>query len=169
MIEALERLLEQGKIRYYGISSIRPTVIREYVQRSNIVSVMMQYSLLDRRPEQTCLPLLQKHNIGVLARGALAKGLLAGKPSTGFLNYSKEEVQKAADAVKNMAGTKQTQSQTALRFVLDNPAISSAVTGIRTMEQLEDIATAWKNTALSAAESALLQEVLPVNKYEEHR
>lgn len=169
MIEALERLLEQGKIRYYGISSIRPAVIREYVQRSNIVSVMMQYSLLDRRPEETCLPLLQKHNIGVLARGALAKGLLAGKPSTGFLNYSKEEVQKAADAVKNMAGTKQTQSQTALRFVLDNPAISSAVTGIRTMEQLEEIATAWKNTALSAAESALLQEVLPVNKYEEHR
>ncbi|MDQ3289799.1 MAG: aldo/keto reductase, partial [Bacteroidota bacterium] len=43
-IEAFELLKQQGKIRYYGISSIRPNVIREYVKRSNIVSVMMQYS-----------------------------------------------------------------------------------------------------------------------------
>ena len=49
-IEAFELLKQQGKIRYYGISSIRPNVIREYVTKSNIVSVMMQYSLLDRRP-----------------------------------------------------------------------------------------------------------------------
>ena len=52
-IEAFELLQKQGKIRWYGISSIRPNVIREYVQRSNIVSVMMQYSLLDRRAEET--------------------------------------------------------------------------------------------------------------------
>ena len=57
-IEAFEQLREEGKIRYYGISSIRPNTIRAYVERSNIVSVMMQYSLLDRRPEETCLDLL---------------------------------------------------------------------------------------------------------------
>ncbi len=62
-IEAFEQLVQQGKIRYYGISSIRPNVIREYVQRSRIVSVMMQYSLLDRRPEQECLDLLKQHQI----------------------------------------------------------------------------------------------------------
>ncbi|MFH0070961.1 aldo/keto reductase, partial [Peribacillus sp. NPDC056705] len=42
-IEAFEELKQEGLIRYYGISSIRPNVIREYVQRSNIVSVMSQY------------------------------------------------------------------------------------------------------------------------------
>ena len=41
-IEAFEQLQQEGKIRYYGISSIRPNVIREYVQRSHMVSVMMQ-------------------------------------------------------------------------------------------------------------------------------
>ena len=51
-IEAFEQLKQQGKIREYGISSIRPNVIREYVKRSSIVSVMMQYSILDRRPEE---------------------------------------------------------------------------------------------------------------------
>src|SRR5690606_8442573 len=43
-ISAFELLKQQGKIRWYGISSIRPNVIREYVKRSGIVSVMMQYS-----------------------------------------------------------------------------------------------------------------------------
>src|SRR5438105_13317308 len=42
-IEAFETLKKQGKIRYYGISSIRPNVIKKYVAISNIVSVMMQY------------------------------------------------------------------------------------------------------------------------------
>ncbi len=67
-IEAFELLKAQGKIRAYGISSIRPNVIREYVKRSNIASVMMQYSLLDRRPEEACFELLLQHNISVLAR-----------------------------------------------------------------------------------------------------
>jgi len=83
-IEAFERLQELGKIRYYGISSIRPNVIREYVNRSRIVSVMMQYSLLDRRSEETALNLLGENNIGVLARGSLAQGLLAGKPAKDY-------------------------------------------------------------------------------------
>ena len=42
-IEAFEQLKQQGKIREYGISSIRPNVIREYIKKSSIVSVMMQY------------------------------------------------------------------------------------------------------------------------------
>lgn len=51
-IEAFEDLKQEGVIRYYGISSIRPNVIKEYVKKSNITSIMMQYSLLDRRPEE---------------------------------------------------------------------------------------------------------------------
>src|SRR5688572_560433 len=59
-IDVFEQLVQQGKIRYYGISSIRPTVIREWASRSRMVSVMTQYSLLDRRPEETVLPLLKE-------------------------------------------------------------------------------------------------------------
>jgi len=43
VIEAFEQLRAEGKIRNYGISSIRPNVIREYVANSNIAGVMMQY------------------------------------------------------------------------------------------------------------------------------
>ena len=78
-IEAFEELKAEGFIRYYGISSIRPNVIREYVSRSNIVSVMMQYSMLDRRPEEEAMPLLHENGISVVTRGPVAKGLLSEK------------------------------------------------------------------------------------------
>ena len=72
VIEAFEQLRAEGKIRNHGISSIRPNVIREYVANSNIASVMMQYSLLDRRPEEQMLDLLESNGVGLMARGGLA-------------------------------------------------------------------------------------------------
>lgn len=168
-IEAFEQLQQQGKIRYYGISSIRPTVIREYIKRSNIVSVMMQYSLLDRRPEEECLALLHQNNIGVLARGPLVKGLLADKPAADYLNYNKEQVKKTADAIKSVSGKNRTASQTAIRFVLNHPAITAAVAGIRTEKQLENAAGTAKTPLLSGNELKILSEAVPVNYYDSHR
>ncbi|MBF9254722.1 aldo/keto reductase [Pontibacter sp. 172403-2] len=168
-IEAFELLQQQGKIRYYGISSIRPNVIREYVKRSGIVSVMMQYSLLDRRPEETILDLLQQHNIGVLVRGGLAQGLLAGKPAKPYLGYTSAEVRKAADAVQAIAGTTRKAAEVAVQFALHHPAISAAILGIRTAEQLDDALLAANAAALTGEEIKTLQSVLPANKYEQHR
>lgn len=168
-IETFEQLKQQGKIRYYGISSIRPNVIREYVRRSNIVSVMMQYSLLDRRPEEECLELLRTNNIGVLARGSLAKGLLVNKPATDFLNYSKEDVTKAARAIKNLSAENRNASQTTLRFVLHHPAITSAVVGIRTEEQLTEVAHTLESPPLTENDYKLLADSTRPNYYDIHR
>lgn len=168
-IETFELLKQQGKIRNYGISSIRPNVIREYIKRSNIVSVMMQYSLLDRRPEETCLQLLQENNIGVLARGAVAQGLLINKPPKAYLNYSPEEVKKAAAAVQKTSNSKRNAAQTTLRYVLQHPAISAAVAGIRTIQQLEDAVATMETPVLNEQEMATLKEAVVANKYEQHR
>ncbi|SHM00698.1 Predicted oxidoreductase [Chitinophaga jiangningensis] len=168
-IEAFEILVQQGKIRYYGISSIRPEVIREYVRKSNIVSVMMQYSLLDRRPEETSFPLLMENNIGVLARGTVAKGLLAGKAAAPYLNYSAKEVAQAAAGISTLSGENRPASQTALRYVLQQPAVTSAILGIRTAAHLSDAVAASAALPLMAAEVAQLNHILPVNKYEQFR
>ncbi|NLU96256.1 aldo/keto reductase [Chitinophaga sp. Ak27] len=168
-IAAFETLLQQGKIRYYGISSIRPNVIREYVQCSHIVSVMMQYSLLDRRPEESAFPLLLENNIGVLARGSVAKGLLVNKPAAPYLGYSAEEVARAAEAIRQESIPERDAAQTALRFVLQQPVVSSAVVGIRTRSQLEDAIRAVSAPALSDSELAALRLAVPINKYEQHR
>ena len=168
-IEAFELLQKQGKIRYYGISSIRPNVIREYVRRSNIVSVMMQYSLLDRRPEETCLPLLQRHNIGVLARGSVASGLLVNKPAKPYLNYNEDQVQKAANAIRNLSSPHRSAAQTAIQFVLKDAAIISAVVGIRTLEQLKDAVETVSVPELTETETEQLRELVEKNLYKEHR
>lgn len=168
-IEAFELLKRQGKIRYYGISSIRPNVIREYIKRSNIVSVMMQYSLLDRRPEETCLQLLQENNIGVLARGAVAQGLLINKPPKAYLNYSPQEVEQAAAAVHEVSNDRRNAAQTALRYVLQHPAVTAAVAGIRTMEQLEEAVATLQTPAIDEKEMTVLKGAVVANKYEQHR
>lgn len=168
-IEAFEILKRQGKIRYYGISSIRPNVIAEYIKRADIVSVMMQYSLLDRRPEEECLDLLRKNNIGVLSRGGLAQGLLAGKPAKPYLDLTKEEVQKATDAVHSLSGKDRTPAQTAIRYVLRHPAVNTAVIGIRTPEQLDEVAQTVVTHELNKEEMAVLQHSVRALKYKEHR
>jgi len=168
-IEAFNLLVQQGKIRYYGISSIRPNVIREYVSRSAIISVMMQYSLLDRRPEESCLPLLEEAGIGVLVRGSIAKGLLGGKPADNFLQYGKLDVHKAAMAIKSISSDQRNQMQTAVQYVLQQRAVTSAVVGIRTKEQLDDALAVTNTLRLTATEMNYLNQVLHPNFYEEHR
>jgi len=168
-IEAFELLQQQGKIRYYGISSIRPQVIREYVLRSNIVSVMMQYSLADRRPEESSLALLREHNIGVLARGSVATGLLAGKPAKAYLNYTEAEISAAATAIREATLPQSSAAATAIRFVLQHPAITSAIVGIRTKEQLAEALQAVKDGPLSQAQLQDLKNSIPVNYYAQHR
>jgi len=168
-IAAFEILKEQGKIRNYGISSIRPNVIREYVKRSAIVSVMMQYSLLDRRPEEACFDLLEKHNIAVLGRGSVAQGLLVDKSAKAYLNWSAEEVEKAAGTVKAVSGDSATAAQTALRYALHHAVMKSAIIGVSTLAQLEDSLQTVDLPELTTAELTQLQQTLPFKGYQEHR
>ena len=168
-IEAFEKLKHQGKIRYYGISSIRPNVIREYVRRSSIVSVMMQYSLLDRRPEESCLDLLKENNVGVLARGSIAQGLLINKPAKEYLQHSAAAVSKVADRIKSISNNRRTPAQTSLRYVLNHPSVTSAVLGVRTIEQLEEAVHTTRAPALSKEEMNVLRSSTNAITYEQHR
>ncbi len=163
-IEAFELLKEQGKIREYGISSIRPNVIREWIQGSNIVSVMMQYSLLDRRPEELCLNLLHENNISVITRGSLAKGLLIDKPPTAYQGYSAQEVKQLQRAIQETDNP----VSAALQFVTKHPAVASAVVGIRIEEQLQSVLSSL-DVILSNKELAELASVLEPTVYEVHR
>ena len=166
-IEAFELLQQQGKIRYYGISSIRPNVIREYVSRSNIVSVMMQYSLADRRPEESMLDLLAANHIGVLSRGALGQGMLVNKPAKDYLGHSATEIKHAAQVIGNLSNASRSSAGIATRLVLQHQAITSAVVGCSKLLQLNEIA--GSSAELTAAEVSQLRQLLPGRNYEQHR
>ncbi|WP_084146678.1 aldo/keto reductase [Paenibacillus wynnii] len=127
-IEAFEELKKDGLIRYYGISSIRPNVIKEYVNRSSITSLMSQYSMLDRRPEEEVLPQLMEHEIGLIARGPLAGGILtsggANKAERDYLDYSREELSVVRQRLIELAGDPDTLGQMAIRYVLNEPEVN---------------------------------------------
>ncbi len=164
IIEAFEVLKKQGKIREYGISSIRPNVIREWVQKSNMVSVMMQYSLLDRRPEEEILPLLHQHELSVITRGTLAKGLLIDKPVDQYLGCAKADVESLQRALKQTGNP----LSVAIQFVLSKPMIASAVIGIRTLVQLLNIIEKGSKTIESNTLSSIAN-ILEPKTYESHR
>lgn len=169
VIEAFERLIDSGKIRSYGISSIRPNVIREYANRSKISAVMTQYSLLDRRPEEETLQLLGKNNIGVLARGSIASGLLAGKAPAPYLGLSENEVKNIQQGLLQKLPEGYTLGEGALRYVMDNPDITAAVAGIRTQQQLTEALAAEGKLPLTEKQRLYFQDIWTGNTYTEHR
>lgn len=168
-IEAFEILLQQGKIRYYGLSSIRPNVIRVHVNYGKLVSVMTQYSLLDRRPEEETLNLLHKNNIGVLVRGSVGTGLLLNKQPAPYLDHSVEEIEAAQAAVKSVSGKNRTEAQTAIQYVMHHPAVTSVVVGMHTRKQIEDAAGALSAKQLTDDEIEFLKNKIPARKYLHHR
>ncbi|MEH6308146.1 aldo/keto reductase [Olivibacter sp. CPCC 100613] len=170
-IEAFEILKQQGKIRCYGISSIRPNVIRAYAHRSNIVSVMMQYSLLDHRPEEEMLDFLADRNISVISRGGLAQGRLMAKKEGNYLQYTASEVMKAARAIHKLAVKLQVlDTSVALAYVLNHPVVATAVTGFRTEEQLDEGLRVLKEIPLlSANDLEELRSQVRSFTYDNHR
>ncbi|MBC7950043.1 MAG: aldo/keto reductase [Chitinophagaceae bacterium] len=165
-VEAFELLKQQGKILQYGISSIRPNVIKEYVKRSFIVSVMMQYSLADRRPEEV-FDMLEGNEISILARGVLAQGLLVDKPAKDYLAHKAESIVNIQKKLQELSSPERSTSQTAIQYVLSNPNVASAVVGIRTMEQLEEVTSNAQRLELQEL-NALREAITPI-VYEQHR
>lgn len=168
-IEAFELLKSQGKIREYGISSIRPNVIRQYVEKSNIAGVMLQYSLLDRRPEESVLDLLEQNGISVLVRGGYAKGMLLDKPAKEYLDWSEKDVRQVKEKLMTLSKNQETVQQVALKYPLAHAAVTTVVSGIRTYEQLLSTMEALEaGPAVDGIIQKLKADLKP-NFYEAHR
>ncbi|USB32192.1 aldo/keto reductase [Paenibacillus sp. YPG26] len=173
-IEAFEDLRREGLIREYGISSIRPNVILAYVNRSNIVSVMSQYSILDRRPEEQILPLLAKHGISLIARGPLAKGILTEsgkeKADKGYLDYTPEQLAWLREDLRKISDNRGALHQTALRYPLYHPVVAAIIPGASSVQQIVKNVQAGKGTELSSSQYEQIQQVTkPADYDQQHR
>lgn len=168
-IEAFEELKQAGVIRAYGISSIRPNVIRHWLKNANLSSVMMQYSLLDRRPEETMLDTLHQHNVSVIARGPVAKGLLADKPARDYLTHTQQDVTNAQTILKTTTTPIRNAVQSALRYVLAHPAVATTIPGASNAAQLAENTGAANAPELSHAELTTLKTRVRALVYEQHR
>ncbi|WDF51654.1 aldo/keto reductase [Paenibacillus sp. KACC 21273] len=172
-IEAFAQLKREGLIREYGISSIRPNVIREYVDRSHIVSVMSQYSILDRRPEEEVLPLLTQKGISSIVRGAVASGALADgredKAQKGYLDISGEDVISLRQQLEPLTQANRSLSQTAIQYVLAHPAVAVLAAGASSSQQLHENVEAASSPALTDDELQMIRSIRAANQYTQHR
>ena len=158
---ALTDLVHQGKVRYIGHSTFPASQIVEaqWVARERglqrFVTEQPAYSMLVRRIEDDILPTCQRHGMGVLSYSPLTGGWLsgrwrkdAGQQSSSRatrlperFDLSQPANQRKLDAVEELALLADeagiTLIQLAIAFVLNHPAITSAIIGPRTMEQLE--------------------------------
>lgn len=169
-IAAFEQLKKEGVIREYGISSIRPTVIKRFLSESSAVSVMMQYSLLDRRPEEY-FPMIGQHGASVITRGTIAKGLLTDEARErvgkmdGYVSYQQDELQ---ETVGKLSDRTAELHAAAIAFALEQPVVASALVGARTSGQLQQSLKAY-HTKVDQGLLEDLKKITIPHRYEQHR
>jgi len=154
-------------------------VVRRYAVMADsgaagLSSEMVQYSVLDRRPEEEILETARRAGFGVLVRGAVAGGLLAGKPPAGkppveYLDLAASEVQAARDALRAISGSDKAMAQMAIRFVLSHPAVTAVAAGASSVAQVEANVAAADGPPLSEADQRALREAVRQLNYANHR
>ncbi len=167
IISTFEELKAVGKILAYGISSIRPNVVRNWTAKSQASTCMTQYSLLDRRPEEFILQNLHDAGQYAMVRGALAKGLLAGKSARDYLGHSAETVAAQHRALVEEVG--EDAIGLASTFALRHPAVGSVVLGASSAEQIKTAVQAWQKIRANQFNWPALTAAAPPKVYELHR
>ncbi|WP_026950174.1 aldo/keto reductase [Algoriphagus mannitolivorans] len=166
-LEAFEILKTQGKILAFGISSIRPNVIRKVMSMNPPATIMMQYSPLDRRPEEEVFPLLEKTPTRVLVRGGMTKGILLDKPLSPFLDLSTEKV---AEIKNEIHSSDFSPEAVLIKYSLDEKAVGMMVLGASRPEQLEKNLRALEESKSIPDDYILqLKQKFSPNKYQDHR
>ena len=157
---AMDSLVRQGKVRYFGTSNFAGWQLVEALWASErrclapIVSEQPEYSLVARRIERDVLPACRRYGIAVLPWSPLKGGVLAGKYRPGEslpegsrylrreMDPTNAEWRARVDAAQRLQSLAQaadlTLSQFSLAWVVAQAGVTSAIIGPRTMEQLED-------------------------------
>lgn len=170
IIDTFEKLKREGLIREYGISSIRPNVFQPFFENSQGISNMMQYSILDRRPEEW-FTFFEEKQVSIVTRGSIANGLLTNEwrirleKKESYLNYMKEELIDLLEKIESEYGSVHPAS---LAFNLSQPVIASIVVGARTKQQLLKNIEAYKQ-AQSIQNLSFIQNLSKKDIYILHR
>lgn len=183
-MHALDSLVEQGKVRAVGLSNFTLEQIRECENVRSVDVVQYGLNMFDRRMEQEVFPHCLRQGTGVMVYGPLAFGLLTGtmsadttfgsndwratggRPGWNVGVFAEEHFQRNLQVVEGLKPIAEARGkmmpQLALRWVLSNPAVSVALVGTRTVQEVEDN-VAGLEWALSGADLARIDDVF--NRY----
>ncbi len=160
MLKALDDLVHQGKVRYIACSNYQAWLLSEALWTSDTANLARfecyqpQYSLVVRDIEQELIPLCQFKGLGVVVWSPLSGGFLSGKykpgermvqgtrseeawayPQRSFAANADDTLTTLLEVATDLG---RSPAQVALRWVLEQPAITSVIVGARTTDQLQD-------------------------------
>ncbi len=171
-MEALEILLQQGKIRAAGVSNYSVEQVAEARQSLNIASNQIGYSMLNRGVENDLVPYALENDLGIIVYSPMERGLLTGKyfkdgklkdndhRNGYFQQFDLEKVKTFLKTITPIAEDKNaTLSQLVLRWTSLQPAITVVLAGARNAEQAAANAKAM-DINLTAEELAFINTEL---------
>ncbi|AVH61607.1 MULTISPECIES: aldo/keto reductase [Streptomyces] len=157
-LETIAQLKQEGKIRLFGVSvnDHQPDNALALVRSGAADCVQVIYNVFDQAPADALLPACEEYGVGVIVRVALDEGGLTGRITAGttfpegdwrnryFRGDRPAQVeQRVAAIVADLGIAPDEIAETALRFVLSSPAVSTVIPGMRTVRNVE------RNTAVS--------------------
>jgi aryl-alcohol dehydrogenase-like predicted oxidoreductase len=162
-MSALDDIVRQGKARYIGVSNFRLAQIEQAMRLRRVDVVQYAWNMFDRRMQAEIFPYCAAQQIGVMAYGSLAYGMLSGtfhaamqfdendwRSKAGMLGsinlfrtlFGPEHFQRNLAAVEDLKrlATKYDKSlpQFALRWTLSNPVVGTALVGFRTPTEVTE-------------------------------
>lgn len=152
----LAKLREEGKVRWIGVSNFNAQQLERCRKIAPITSLQPPYSAISPEVEKEILPYCLEHNIGVIAYSPMKSGLLTGKMTKERVaNLPEDDFRRRAPAfqephlTRNLAlanlmkqiGERHGQSagEVAIAWTLRHPAITAAIVGMRSAEQVNGV------------------------------
>lgn len=154
--ETLNRLKDEGKVRWIGVSNFNAAQMERIRKLGTITSLQPPYSAVSPEIEESILPYCQAHGIGVIVYSPMKSGLLTGKmtkervaamPEDDFrrraLAFQEPNLTRnlaLADVMKEIGGGHgRSAGETAIAWVLRHPAVTAAIVGMRSAEQADGV------------------------------
>ena len=181
ILDTLQMLVKQGKILYIGTSKwpvslvVEMLVLARQTNKPRIVAEQPPYAILDRSIENELAWAALRHGVGLCTFGPLMEGILSGKykkdgppPAVGRRKNAGSDdrllTPQALDVVEQLrplvAEQDCTMAEYALAWVMQQPFITSAVVGCRTLPQLRSAVKACQ-VEISAEELAKIDQIVP--------
>ncbi|MGC5075682.1 aldo/keto reductase [Agrococcus sp. DT81.2] len=182
VFDALDVLVDEGRVAGYGVSVETRAEALAAIARPNVGSVQLILNMLRLAPLETVLPAAVEANVGIIVRVPLASGLLSGKydERTTFAEddhrtynrqgeafdvgetFSGVPFDTGLEAVRRLAPlvpAGAAMAQFALRWIIDQPGVSTVIPGARTVEQARSNAAAAALPPLSRSVRAGVESV----------
>ena len=161
LFDGLDRLVEQGKVRHYGVSVEKVEEALKAVEYPNVKTVQIIFNIFRQRPADLFFEVAKRRRVGILARLPLSSGMLSGKMTLQsqfnrddhrsfnrrgeafdrgetFSGVDYETGLRVVEELRRLVPEGMTMAQFALRWILMHDAVSCAIPGAKRPSQAEE-------------------------------